>query len=92
MEGLTYVGGMSRYTTTMLARVDGKPVMVFVDRADSDYRPAQPCGSCGLHLFSKQVGPLMLYELTPLDQPKVMEYLRLPEAKTPHSSRETGAR
>jgi hypothetical protein len=81
MEGLTYVGGMSRYTTTMLARVDDKPVMVFVDRADSDYTPADPCNSCGLHLFRKQVGSLMLYELTPLDQPKLMEYLRLPDEK-----------
>jgi hypothetical protein len=75
MEGLTYVGGMSRYTTTMLARVDDKPVMVFVDRADCDYRPPASCGSSGLHLFTKQVGSLMLYELTPLDKPRVMEFL-----------------
>ena len=81
MEGLTYVGGMSRYTTTMLARVDGLPVMVFVDRAEADPHPALSCGSEELHLFRKELGPLVLYELTPLDQPRVMEYLRL--AKVP---------
>jgi hypothetical protein len=79
MEGLTYVGGISRYTTTMLARVGNKPVMVFVDRANSGYRPPEPCGSSQLHLFSKQIGSLTLYELTPLDEPKLLEYFKLAE-------------
>jgi hypothetical protein len=77
MEGLTYVGGLSRYTTTMLARVNDKPVMVFVDRADTDPHPGLSCGCSDLHLFRKQLGSLVLYELTPFDQPKVMDYLHL---------------
>ena len=36
MLGLAYVGGLSPDTTAMLAQVDGKQVMVFVDRADVD--------------------------------------------------------
>ena len=83
MEGLTYVGGMSRYTTTMLARVDNHPVMVFVDRADADPHPALSCGGNDLHLFRKELGPLVLYELTPLDKPHVMDYLHLVEAPSP---------
>lgn len=75
MVGLTYCGGLSRYTTTMLARVEGTPVMVFVDRASADNHPAQPPGETGLHLFRKELGPLVLYELTPLDRPRVMDYL-----------------
>jgi hypothetical protein len=79
MEGLTYCGGISRYTTTMLARVDGFPVMVFVDRTAADTHPSPPAGEISLHLFRKELGPLVLYELTPLDQPKVSEYLYLAE-------------
>jgi hypothetical protein len=78
MEGLTYCGGLSRYTTTMLARVDGSPVMMFVDRADADTHPVLPVNS-KLHLFRKELGPLVLYELTPLDHPHVMENLYLAE-------------
>jgi hypothetical protein len=77
MEGLTYCGGLSRYTTTMLARVHGSPVMVFVDRADADSHPASPCASSQLQLFRKELGPLVLYELTPLDRPSVMDFLYL---------------
>ena len=79
MEGLTYCGGLSRYTTTMLARVDGFPVMVFVDRAFADTHPSLASGENSLHLFRKELGPLVLYELTPLDQPRVSDYLYLAE-------------
>jgi len=79
MEGLTYRGGLSRYTTTMLARVNGLPVMVFVDRANADTHPTLPSGESKLHLFRKELGPLVLYELTPLDQPKLSDYLYLAE-------------
>lgn len=77
MEGLTYCGGLSRYTTTMLARVDGSPVMIFVDRATADTHPTLPPGEAKLHLFRKELGPLVLYELSPLDQPKLSDYLYL---------------
>jgi hypothetical protein len=79
MEGLTYCGGLSRYTTTMLARVDGLPVMVFVDRASADTHPTLPPSETKLHLFRKETGPLVIYELTPFDQPKVSDYLHLTE-------------
>jgi hypothetical protein len=77
MKGLTYCGGLSRYTTTMLARVDGLPVMVFVDRGAADTQPTLPSGEIKLHLFRKELGPLVLYELTPLDRPRVSDYLYL---------------
>jgi hypothetical protein len=83
MEGLTYVGGLSRYTTTMLARADGKPVMVFVDRADADPHPPEPAAKTGLHLFRKQLGSLVLYEISPLDRPAVMDYLELADMPPP---------
>ncbi len=75
MAGLTYCGGLSRYTTTMLASVDNAPVMVFVDRIGADTHPPQPAVATGLHLFRKELGSLVLYELTPIGQPRVMDYL-----------------
>jgi hypothetical protein len=63
----------------MLARVNGLPVMVFVDRANADTHPTLPSGENKLHLFRKELGPLVLYELTPLDRPNVSDYLYLAE-------------
>ncbi|HVU88997.1 MAG TPA: hypothetical protein VHD36_16855 [Pirellulales bacterium] len=85
MVGLAYCGGMSRYTTTMLARVDGKPVMVFVDRKENEEDGViPPSPDSGLHLFQKELGNLVLYEVTPFDEPRVMDYLyaaEVPPAK-----------
>ena len=75
MEGLAYFGGLSGTTTTMLARVDGTPVMVFVDRLEADARQAKPARSSGLHLFRKELPGLVMYELTPFNKPRVMDYL-----------------
>jgi hypothetical protein len=77
MEGLAYTGGISQNTTTMLARVNGLPVMVFVDRASADTHPVLPKSETKLHLFRKELGPLVLYELSPLDHATVMEYLHI---------------
>jgi hypothetical protein len=83
MVGLTYCGGISRYTTTMLARVGDAPVMVFVDRVSADTHPRLPPDERKLHLFRKELGSLVLYELTPLEQPRVMDYLYLADVPAP---------
>jgi len=83
MAGLTYCGGISRYTTTMLARVGDAPVMVFVDRISADTHLRLPAGETRLHLFRKELGSLVLYELTPLDQPRVMDYLYQADVPAP---------
>ncbi len=89
MEGLAYTGGISPFTTTMLARTDGQPIMIFVDRASADIHPVLPKDETKLHLFRKELGPLVLYELTPLDHATVMDYLHLgdvpPETVPPSS-------
>jgi hypothetical protein len=77
MEGLAYTGGISPNTTTMLARTDGQPIMLFVDRASSDTHPVLPKTETKLHLFRKELGPLVMYELSPLDHATVMDYLHL---------------
>ncbi len=77
MEGLTYCGGISPDTTTMFARTDGQPIMVFVDRASADTHPELPKTETKLHLFRKELGPLVMYELSPLDHATVMDSLHL---------------
>ncbi len=75
MVGLAYLAGIGPKTTTLMARVDGQPVMVFVDRAEEDPTPDQPGWFSGLALFREQRDGLVFYELTPLDQPRVMQWL-----------------
>jgi len=75
MYGLAYSGGITRTATSMLAHAGETPVMVFVDRLEADPHPAEPEPDTGLHLFRKELGPLVLYELSPLDEPRVMDYL-----------------
>jgi anti-sigma factor RsiW len=74
MLGLSYMNVLSADTIAMLARVDGQPVMVFVDRADAPAAKVPP-GS-DLTLFERTIGGLMLYELTPLDRPAAMDLIQ----------------
>ncbi len=89
MLGLSYPGGISRNTTAMLCRADGQSVMVFVDVPDNEgdvellqsaltADPDQtPCGR--LNVFQERKYGLVFYEVTPLEQPTMIElFKRLP--------------
>ena len=74
MAGLSYLAGLSRESTSMLAHVDGHPVIVFVDRVERDWRP--PVGKdarTGLHVFRTERDGLVLYEVTPLAEPHFLD-------------------
>jgi anti-sigma-K factor RskA len=71
MLGLSYPGGLSRDTTAMLCRVDGEPVMVFVDRASADKPAAMDHADASLRVFRDQRDGLVFYEVTPLAQSRV---------------------
>jgi anti-sigma-K factor RskA len=73
MLGLSYPGGLSRDTTAMLCRVEGRPVMVFVDRASQDKPGAMEHADDSLRVFGDQRDGLVFYEVTPLDQARVMK-------------------
>jgi hypothetical protein len=77
MLGLSYPGGMSRDTTAMLCEVQEKPVMVFVDRAEHDNALASQNPHSDLHVFRQELGPLVLYEISPWPTPSVMGSLEL---------------
>lgn len=72
--GNTYEGRIvGPDTLVLMTRLDGThDVLVLMDKAASDRRLAVPPGS-GLSLFRRQVGPIVLYELTPLDKPRLLD-------------------
>ncbi len=73
--GLSIDNVFSRRTIYLLAEVEGAPVIVFADRVENDETPRVPPDS-DLRLFRRQLGGVVLYELTPLDQPYLLEHLR----------------
>lgn len=75
--GLDYTNTITRNTVYLLAKVNGREVLVFADRADADKGHALPPDS-RLKLFRRQVGELVLYELTPLEKPAVIEHFQVP--------------
>lgn len=75
MLGLSYPGGLSRDTTAMLCMVDGQQVMAVVDRADRDDATLAK-STDALHVFRDQRDGLVFYEISPHEQPRVLEYLQ----------------
>ena len=75
MLGLSYAGGLSRETTAMLCRVDGEPVMVFVDQLEKDSPRAlqHQAGQTKVHRVARD--GLVFYEVTPFDSARVIEHL-----------------
>lgn len=69
--GICYTNCISARTIYLIANVDGAKVAVFIDRIDKD--PGQPVtGRDDLHQFRRELGPLVFYELTPLDGPRII--------------------
>jgi hypothetical protein len=73
MLGLAYAGGLSRNTTAMLCRVEGQPVMAFVDRASADQPDAARTLEKKLNVFRQERDGLVYYEVTPFDEPRVIQ-------------------
>ncbi len=70
--GWSYCDSISRHTAMLLLSVNGRNVIVYIDRAEHD--PGQKLPSDPrLKLFRKEIGPLVLYELSPLDRANVLD-------------------
>lgn len=76
MLGLSYLGGISRDTTAMLAEVDGKKVMVFVDVAANRHglEVAAVSSAPDLNVFVVQRDGLVFCEVTPHEKSTLIEY------------------
>lgn len=79
LTGLSYTNTITKRTICVLARVSDQPVMVFVDELAKDQGQSLADGS-PLHLFRGEVGGLVLYELSPLDQPHLLDLFFEPDA------------
>ncbi len=75
MLGLSYSGGISRDTTAMLCTVDGRPVIVFVDRLDAD-RPQSVDNE--VNIVRREYAGLVLYEVTPHPEQRILDFLVVP--------------
>ena len=59
----------------MLCRVDEQPVIVFVDKLESDRAQPLENSGAGVQLFREQRDGLVFYEVTPFAEPKVLKFL-----------------
>ncbi|MEM9883408.1 MAG: hypothetical protein AAF800_10860 [Planctomycetota bacterium] len=75
--GLTYNYSLGPGTVMLLARVDGRPVIVFAASTRLLDRPPG-VGDRGLQLFERRMGTVRLFELTPHDEAKVLELFEPP--------------
>lgn len=90
-RGLAYDYVISRRTVYLVAEVDGRGVLVFADRADTADDPWIQAPE-GLNLFKRQVGKLMLYEVTPLSEPRLLGLFYIPEELPPPPATQPGGR
>jgi hypothetical protein len=65
---------MSVNTRLILVKLDETPILVFVDRLSADRELSLPPGR-GLNLFRREAGGLVLYEVSPLPEAKVLPLL-----------------
>ncbi|MCH8825235.1 MAG: hypothetical protein IH984_17200 [Planctomycetes bacterium] len=70
--GLAYRFTISRYTICLLSTVNDEPVLVLIDRVEAGARPSLSQKSA-LRLFEKRVGKLVLYEVTPWQEPSLLD-------------------
>ena len=75
--GISYCHSLSRTTVMILAKVDGKEVLVFVDWRSRDRTP-QPAID-GLYLHRAELANLVVYELSPLAEPQLLDKVKVIE-------------
>jgi hypothetical protein len=72
--GWTYRPVVSEHSMVLMARVDGTPVLVVMDRLMNDHEPE--VGDNAVHLFRREVGEAVMYEITPLPESRVLDALQ----------------
>lgn len=76
--GISYCNTITEGSINVLGRVNGTPVMIFVDRSEAPPK-AMPEPGSKLNVFHRKLDGLELYELTPLVEPKVLPYFYIPQ-------------
>lgn len=77
LVGWAYGTAVSPGSGVLLARVDGKEVIVAMDKAKEEKELLPPPSDPGLHSYRQRLGSLVLYEVSPLDHPAILPRLSL---------------
>lgn len=64
-------------TIMLFANADGAPVVVLVDRLSNDAK-VRSKSDPSLHLFRRELGSVVLYEITPRSAPEVLDQFYIP--------------
>jgi hypothetical protein len=75
--GLSYLPSLSVHTTAILAQSEGQPVIVFADKLARDRSVKSPPAGSKLRIHRRQLGTLVLYELSPFDEAQIVSLLQL---------------
>ncbi|MBY0262532.1 MAG: hypothetical protein K2Q20_09320, partial [Phycisphaerales bacterium] len=70
LAGWSYAESPAQYTYLLLASVDGRDVVVAMGTGADPIAPPSP--SVGLNAFPRRVGNVWMYEITPLDKPRIV--------------------
>lgn len=79
MLGLSYANTITPWTTCILAQADDDPIVIFVDRARSASGIADPPAESGLSMYRRNLGELVICELTPRDAPSLLDAFYNPD-------------
>ena len=87
--GWSYAVAMSNYSGVLLADVDGRHVIVVLDKSKNETRKPARLEDPSLHLYRASIGGLILYEVSPLPSARILPALttRPPSARTGVKSR-----
>jgi hypothetical protein len=84
--GLEYVGWSSgravgRVSAILLARVEGQPVIVVMERTDRLDFPPGRVQDPALHLYRRQIGDVVLFEITPISHQTILPVIQAQPAR-----------
>lgn len=88
MAGLAYRQGFTKRATSMFAYVEDKPVLLVVAQsAKVEAELLRNDSDQDVSIFTRKLGDLTLVEVSPLDQPRLLDYVyraEVPQAPTGH--------
>ena len=70
--GTIHLGGISHSTTTLMALVEEKPVLLFFERNSTEYDACITEGTSHLNIFEKRLNDVVAFEVTPHRQPSLL--------------------
>jgi anti-sigma factor RsiW len=74
VQGIAFCHSISRDTVCLFGSAGGRKALVFVDRLERDTRPQVPPDS-GLYVFRRELGDLVLYEVSQNDRAKLLNWV-----------------